>query len=225
MRSLATAHPTRQQPLPFQKRTTSYGTASNYGAAASVPYRTLCAQRVNGTTPGSATPAGSHTCGTSYVRQRTDDGGSVTEALAGRLARWTAQPVTMWPASSIGPGRAPPPCVARSGPFLRVRLIVGEVLTFVLLPDGDVPMARKNCPAGPAKKKPTPRIARPLSAAPLRAAHPRLIHGFLVRLATRSARPAGSAQPAPTAVASGKVRTGRLFDVKHEGPADDATFH
>jgi hypothetical protein len=84
-------------------------------------------------------------------------------------------------------------------------------------------MARKNFRAVPVKKKPWARIARPPSAKPTLRAHPRLIHGFLVRLATRSTILAGSVKPA-FAVASVK-RERNVLPIRITSPADDATFH
>jgi hypothetical protein len=86
-------------------------------------------------------------------------------------------------------------------------------------------MARKNVPAARAKKKPTPRIARPDPAKPRLAAHARLIHGFLVRLARRSTIHSPDTRSASIGATSVKARLQDLSDAKHEGPADDATFH
>ncbi len=86
-------------------------------------------------------------------------------------------------------------------------------------------MVKKHFPAKPVKQKPTSRIARPAAAVPPRAAHPHLIHGFLVRLVARSTVPAAAAEPPFIAVASVKARAQRPSDAKREGPADDATFH
>jgi len=86
-------------------------------------------------------------------------------------------------------------------------------------------MVKQKFPAKPAKQKPTPGVARPATAVHSRAAHPRLIHGFLVRLVARSPVPAAAAKPAVIAVASAKARAHRTSDAKREGPADDATFH
>ena len=86
-------------------------------------------------------------------------------------------------------------------------------------------MAKKKFSATPAKKKPSRRLARSPPVKPTLRAHPRLIHGFLIRLAKRSPIAAGRADPGFTARASDKARAGLTPDAKHEGPADDATFH
>jgi hypothetical protein len=86
-------------------------------------------------------------------------------------------------------------------------------------------MAIKKLPAVPVKKKASPRIARPALAKAPFGAHPRLVHGFLVRLPTRSTIPAKAPKAAVTAVASATTRAQTAPDAKREGPADDATFH
>ena len=86
-------------------------------------------------------------------------------------------------------------------------------------------MARKNNPIPPVKKKSSPRKVRPQAATPHPAAHSRLVHGFLVRLPPRPAVPARAVSPAFTGIAGTKARGKRPPDAKHEGPADDATFH
>ncbi len=153
-----------------------------------------------------------------YVRSRTDGGAPVTQAVLGRLARWAMQRV----APRSRPRALSLICPARS--FLRDRFIVRAV-RYVVLPDGASPMARKNFPAVPAKKKALPRIPRPPSAKLPLHAHPRLIHGFLIRLGTTSTNLAGGAKPALTAVASVKARAQPPSDTNHEGPPEDATFH
>jgi hypothetical protein len=85
-------------------------------------------------------------------------------------------------------------------------------------------MARKNFPTAPVKT-PSPRVARPPSAARPPGAHASLIHGFLVRLVTRSTNAGGSSKPTLVAMANVKARAQRPSDTRHEGPADDATFH
>jgi len=86
-------------------------------------------------------------------------------------------------------------------------------------------MARKVFPIERAKKKPPRRIDRPVAdKLPLRA-HPRLVHGFLVRLAGKSIIATPGAKRTSIATASVKAAKERPSDPKHEGPADDATFH
>jgi hypothetical protein len=86
-------------------------------------------------------------------------------------------------------------------------------------------MARKKSTAAMAKKKRPVRVGRPLlSKLPL-PAHPRLVHGFLVKLPTGSAARPGSAQPASVESANVEGTPQRDSDAKHEGPAEDATFH
>jgi len=126
------------------------------------------------------------------------------------------------PCPSVPAGRLLP--FARPGSFSGVRLIVPDVQMLVL-PDGVFPMAKKNFSPKPARPKPAPRTARPVTVMPARAAHPRLIHGFLVRLVARSTIPAAEAKPAFVAVPSVKARAKSPSDAKREGPADDATFH
>ena len=86
-------------------------------------------------------------------------------------------------------------------------------------------MARKNIPIAPVKKKSSPRKVLPQAAKPHPAAHSRLVHGFLVRLPAGLAVPARGASPALTGIAGTKARAKRPPDARHEGPADDATFH
>ena len=90
-------------------------------------------------------------------------------------------------------------------------------------------MARKKFPTLPIAKKASPGIARPPAAKPLlnaRAnAHPQLVHGFLVRLPLASTRSNQQVKPAFVVEANVKRRPQRRADVRHEGPADDATFH
>lgn len=86
-------------------------------------------------------------------------------------------------------------------------------------------MVKKNFLPKPVRQQPAPRTARPVTVIPSRAAHPRLIHGFLVRLVARSTIPAAATTPALGAVPSAKARGQRSSNAKREGPADDATFH
>ena len=87
-------------------------------------------------------------------------------------------------------------------------------------------MARKRFPAARTKKKASPRVGRPLVHKAPAGAHPRLIHGFLVRLVMQ---PTGgvAAAKTPFAAFSAGMRPRRPFpaDTKYEGPADDSTFH
>ncbi len=77
----------------------------------------------------------------------------------------------------------------------------------------------------PVKKKASPRSVRTPSANPAGRAHPRLIHGFLIRLATRATIPAEDEKPEFTVGASVKTPAQRLSDTKPEGPAGGETFH
>jgi hypothetical protein len=100
-------------------------------------------------------------------------------------------------------------------------------------------MTKKKLPAKPAKRKraipktpakpvkrkraipKTPRVPVP----PPLCAHPRLVHGFLVRLATMPNGIVGTRRPISIDAAPAKTRASIPVDVRHEGPADDATFH
>ena len=89
-------------------------------------------------------------------------------------------------------------------------------------------MARKQFPAARQKKtkKESPRGGRPLADKALSGAHPRLIHGFLVRLVvTPNVGAAAGKSVRPAATASMRPRRPFPADTKHEGPADDSTFH
>ena len=86
-------------------------------------------------------------------------------------------------------------------------------------------MARKNARKKPAKLKRAIRKAQPLPAAPPLCAHPRLVHGFLVRLAAVRIGKAENRRPASMVAVRAGPRSTLVVDVKHEGPADDATFH
>ncbi len=84
-------------------------------------------------------------------------------------------------------------------------------------------MARKHFSAVPAKKK--PRIARLASAKPPLCAHQCLVHGFLVRLPRKSPIVGAAAKVARADAEAASARALRPAGTKHEGPADDATFH
>ena len=86
-------------------------------------------------------------------------------------------------------------------------------------------MAKKTFPEVPVKKKPSSRIARSPSTEPLLRAHPRLIHGFIVRLTARRTLAVEVGKIAVTAAARDKGRAQGPSEAKHEGPTDDATFH
>lgn len=86
-------------------------------------------------------------------------------------------------------------------------------------------MARKVFPIERAKKKPSRRIDRPPADKLPLCAHPRLVHGFLVRLGGKSTIATTGAKRTSIATASVKPAKGRSFDAKHEGPSEDATFH
>ena len=86
-------------------------------------------------------------------------------------------------------------------------------------------MAIKKFRAAQVAKKSPRRSPIAPSAKPSLTAHPRLIYGFLVRLGAASTAGAGRAKRASAAEAKVKARAQRASDTKHEGPADDATFH
>jgi hypothetical protein len=86
-------------------------------------------------------------------------------------------------------------------------------------------MVMKKRPAVSPKKKASPPIARPAAAKPPVVAHPRLVHGFLVRLTPRYTIPAKGPTIAVTAVTSAKMRAKIPSNARREGPSDDATFH
>ena len=86
-------------------------------------------------------------------------------------------------------------------------------------------MANKKLTALPARKKAPRRVARLASAKPPFGAHPRLVHGFLVRLPTRSTLPANGASAPVADAASATKRATSPTDARREGPGDDATFH
>jgi hypothetical protein len=83
-------------------------------------------------------------------------------------------------------------------------------------------MAKKRFPPASAKKKST-RVARPLAAKAHLGAHSKLVHGFLIDLAPGPYGATGGKKPPFIATASAELR--RRTDARHEGPADDATFH
>jgi hypothetical protein len=84
---------------------------------------------------------------------------------------------------------------------------------------------KKSFSPPPVKTKASLRIARSPSIKSSLRAHPRLVHGFLVRLAKQSTVTGGGTNAGFTSKTSGKVQMELLPDTKHEGPADDATFH
>jgi hypothetical protein len=86
-------------------------------------------------------------------------------------------------------------------------------------------MANMKFRAARVKKKAPRRTVGPPAAKPSLTPHPRLIHGFLVQFEAGSTRRAGPAKPASAAKAMVKARAQHRFATRHEGPADDATFH
>jgi hypothetical protein len=86
-------------------------------------------------------------------------------------------------------------------------------------------LASKRNSAMPVKRMRAPRAARSPSGKPALLAHPRLVHGFLVRLPVSSTIPAASANRAGGAVARSSTAARDPAAAKHEGPPDDATFH
>ena len=86
-------------------------------------------------------------------------------------------------------------------------------------------MARKNDPTVPGSRHKALRVDRRRAPRPLVGAHPLLVHGFLVRLTARPAAGVAAAKSAFTAAAGVTARVQRASAMKHEGPADDATFH
>ena len=86
-------------------------------------------------------------------------------------------------------------------------------------------MANKRFPATPVKKMaPRPVARQPLAKQSL-PAHSRLVHGFLVSLAPRQPVVARGAKTAKTSGAKVTQCAQLPSDTRHEGPADDATFH
>lgn len=86
-------------------------------------------------------------------------------------------------------------------------------------------MADKRFPAITAKRKPSRPVARKPLATRLLPAHSRLIHGFLVSLAPRQRVVARGAKTGKTPGAKVTQCSRLPSDTRHEGPADDATFH
>lgn len=86
-------------------------------------------------------------------------------------------------------------------------------------------MARKANPAIPAKKTPPSGNPRPPSAKAPQGAHPRLMHGFLVRPPAKSTFPVGTVGPKSRTAAKVTTAAQRSSPARLEGPADDATFH
>ena len=87
-------------------------------------------------------------------------------------------------------------------------------------------MARKRFPAAREKKKAPPRVGQPLADKALSGAHPRLIHGFLVGpVVPNVAAAAAKSVPAARQRKHAAPRRPSPADTKHEGPADDSTFH
>lgn len=76
-----------------------------------------------------------------------------------------------------------------------------------------------------AGTKAPPRVVRSPSIKSSLRAHPRLVHGFLVRLPKRSIVVSDGKNAGTTGRAGGKVQSEFPSDTKHEGPTDDATFH
>ena len=189
--------------------------ASNSGPCAKVTTSRRCATRsLRRGKARLATPARPRMCVTAQTAAQ-----RWPKLRRGRLAPWTVATRRNGPRRPPDPAGHPlPNCPA--GPFLarspaRLRLAHPNCHSF-----GDsFPMARKHLSAVPAKKQ--LRAARPPSAKPPLRAHQRLVHGFLVRLPPKP----GIAQFARRSAETGKVRALRPTDAKHEGPADDATFH
>lgn len=86
-------------------------------------------------------------------------------------------------------------------------------------------LAGKRSSAMPVKRMRAPRAARTPSGKPALLAHPRLVHGFLVRLPASSTIPAAYAKRAGAAVARSSAAAKVPVAATHEGPPDDATFH
>ena len=86
-------------------------------------------------------------------------------------------------------------------------------------------MARKHARAKAAKRKERIRKAHPPPTAQSLGAHPRLVHGFLVRVSKVRISPAGNARPASMVAARAGPRSTHSVDLKREGPAGNTTFH
>jgi hypothetical protein len=80
-------------------------------------------------------------------------------------------------------------------------------------------MAKKKSAGKPSKSHARASRSRAPRIAPL--AHPHLIHGFLVRLGPRPLPSSGT----DAAVAGARKNGVRAAHPRHEGPADDVTFH
>jgi hypothetical protein len=85
-------------------------------------------------------------------------------------------------------------------------------------------MARKFLRAAVAKKRSASHDAR-AAVKPALCAHPRLVYGFLIGLAGRSAISPTRTKFALADVASVRSRSRDPAEMKCEGPADDAIFH
>lgn len=86
-------------------------------------------------------------------------------------------------------------------------------------------MAKKKSPGVPSNSRPPARAAQSHAHRFTWIAHPRLVHGFLVRLVPLAQLAPGAARPPGATIAGAKARTVRLAESRHEGPADDTTFH
>lgn len=84
-------------------------------------------------------------------------------------------------------------------------------------------MARKNARSKPAKRKGAKAHPSPTTQ-PL-CAHPRLVHGYLVRVSKVRINAAGNVRPASMVAARGGARSILPVDLNREGAAGDATFH
>jgi hypothetical protein len=84
---------------------------------------------------------------------------------------------------------------------------------------------QKKRPAKAAKRKRAlPKAARVI-VPPALCAHPRLVHGFLVRAPAIPNGLAASARKISIDATPANERASIRGDVLHEGPTDDATFH
>jgi hypothetical protein len=86
-------------------------------------------------------------------------------------------------------------------------------------------MARKKSPAEPTKSRSSSPAARSRALRVTLVAHPRLVHGFLVRVVPNMQAASAIARPAGAAITGVKTRPVRLPTLRHEGPTDDTTFH
>jgi hypothetical protein len=112
----------------------------------------------------------------------------------------------------------------RPGAFFPDRTMV-HVVRFPILPDGDFPMARNKISPVRRKGPSLPGVAGPPSAKPHTRAHPALVHGFLIPLASASIGASRESKPGPAHVETRNFRAHGLAGPRREGPADDATFH